>query len=246
MTGTLINIAAILVGGMIGIVSGNRLPAKAQELVLQAVCMIRLAIGVHMINDSRNILIPMVSIVLGALIGELIGIDTFLYRKLERAEESYWGMQVKQRNVAWNAPRAFMTSSLVFCIGPMAVVGSIQDGLYGDYELLTVKSILEGLVAIPIAACMGPGVLLSAGAVGIVQGTLAGLAKTAGSFLVVGSTFNPEAPWVVELTATGGIMILCVALSLLEVKKIRVVNMAPALVIAPLIVFLLGSFGVAW
>lgn len=246
MTGTLINITAILIGSTIGIMSGRKLPAKTQDLVLQAVCMIRLALGVHMINDSRNILVPMVSIVIGALLGELIGIDAFLYRKVEQAEESYWGLQVKQGNVAWNAPRAFMTSSMVFCIGPMAVVGSIQDGLYGDYELLTVKGFLEGLVAIPIAACMGPGVLLSAGAVAVVQGTLAGLAKTVGSFLMVGSVFNSEALWVVELTATGGIKILCVALSLLEVKKIRVINMAPALIIAPIVVLLLENLGIAW
>jgi len=245
MTGTLINMTAILIGSTIGIVLGNKLQAKMQELVLQGVCMSLLVIGVNMINESRNILVPMVSIVIGALLGELMGIDAFLYRLLERVE-SDWGLQVQRGKVAWNTPRAFMTSSLVFCVGPMAVVGSIQDGLYGDYELLTVKGVMEGLVAIPIAACMGPGVLLSAGAVGIVQGALSGLAKTVGSFLMVGSVFNRESLWVVELTATGGIMILCVALSLLEVKKIRVINLAPALIIAPLIALLLGSFGIAW
>lgn len=245
MTGTLINMTAILIGSTIGIVLGNKLQAKMQELVLQGVCMILLVIGVNMINESRSILVPMVSIVIGALLGELMGIDAFLYRLLERAE-SDWGLQVQRGKVAWNTPRAFMTSSLVFCVGPMAVVGSIQDGLYGDYELLTVKGVMEGLVAIPIAACMGPGVLLSAGTVGIVQGALSGLAKTVGSFLMVGSVFNSEALWVVELTATGGIMILCVALSLLEVKKIRVINLAPALIIAPLVTLLLGSFGLAW
>ena len=139
-----------------------------------------------------------------------------------------------------------MTSSLVFCVGPMAVVGSIQDGLFGNYELLTVKGVMEGLIAIPIAACMGPGVLLSAGAVGIVQGGLSGLAQTLGRFTMAGSAFNPDMPWIMELTATGGIMILCVALSLLDLKKIRVVNLAPALVVAPLIAMVLGRFGFAW
>ncbi|MDE0143401.1 MAG: DUF554 domain-containing protein [Caldilineaceae bacterium SB0670_bin_27] len=245
MTGTLINIAAILIGSTIGIVLGNRLQAKMQELVLQAVCMILLVMGVNMINESRNVMVPMVSIVLGALIGEQLGIDAFLYRLLARAE-SDWGLQVQRGKVAWNTPRAFMTASLVFCVGPMAIVGSIQDGLYGDYQLLTVKGVMEGLVAIPIAASMGPGVLLSAGTVGVVQGALSGLAKTVGSFLMVGSVFNPDALWVVELTATGGIMILCVALSLLEVKKIRVINLAPSLLISPVIVILLGTFGIPW
>ena len=245
MTGTLINITAILIGSTIGIVLGNRLQTKMQELVLQGVCMILLVIGVNMINESRNVLIPMVSIVIGAILGELIGIDAFLHRLGERVEMR-WSTQVKRGKVVWNGPRAFMTSSLVFCVGPMAVVGSIQDGLFGDYELLTVKGVMEGLLAIPIAACMGPGVLFSAGSVGIVQGGLSGLARSIGQFTMVGNVFNPESPWVMELTATGGIMILCVALSLLDLKKIRVINMAPALIIAPLVVMLLERFGFTW
>lgn len=245
MTGTLINIAAILIGSTIGIVVGNRLQTKMQELVLQGVCMILLVIGINMINESGNILIPMVSIVIGAILGELMGIEEFVRRLGERIENR-WTMQVKRGKVVWNAPRAFMTSSLVFCVGPMAVVGSIQEGLFGDYELLTLKGVMEGLIAIPIAACMGPGVLFSAGSVGIVQGGLAGLAKTIGRFTMAESAFNPESLWVMELTATGGIMILCVALSLLELKKIRVINLAPALIIAPLVVMLLGRFGLVW
>ena len=245
MTGTLINIAAILIGSTIGIVVGNRLQTKMQELVLQGVCMILLVIGINMINESGNILIPMVSIVIGAILGELMGIEEFVRRLGERIE-TRWSMQVKRGKVVWNAPRAFMTSSLVFCVGPMAVVGSIQEGLFGDYELLTLKGVMEGLIAIPIAACMGPGVLFSAGSVGIVQGGLAGLAKTIGRFTMAESAFNPESLWVMELTATGGIMILCVALSLLELKKIRVINLAPALIIAPLVVMLLGRFGLVW
>ena len=245
MTGTLINIAAILIGSTIGIVVGNRLQTKMQELVLQGVCMILLVIGINMINESGNILIPMVSIVIGAILGELMGIEEFVRRLGERIE-TRWSTQVKGGKVVWNAPRAFMTSSLVFCVGPMAVVGSIQEGLFGDYELLTLKGVMEGLIAIPIAACMGPGVLFSAGSVGIVQGGLAGLAKTIGRFTMTESAFNPESLWVMELTATGGIMILCVALSLLELKKIRVINLAPALIIAPLVVMLLGRFGLVW
>lgn len=245
MTGTLINIAAILIGSTIGIVVGNRLQTKMQELVLQGVCMILLVLGINMINESGNILIPMVSIVIGAILGELMGIEEFVRRLGERIE-TRWSMQVKRGKVVWNAPRAFMTSSLVFCVGPMAVVGSIQEGLFGDYELLTLKGVMEGLIAIPIAACMGPGVLFSAGSVGIVQGGLAGLAKTIGRFTMAESAFNPESLWVMELTATGGIMILCVALSLLELKKIRVINLAPALIIAPLVVMLLGRFGLVW
>lgn len=245
MTGTLINITAILIGSTIGIVLGNRLQTKMQELVLQGVCMILLVIGVNMINESGNILIPMASIVIGAILGELMGIEEFVRRLAERIE-TRWSMQVKRGKVVWNAPRAFMTSSLVFCVGPMAVVGSIQEGLFGDYELLTLKGVMEGLIAIPIAACMGPGVLLSAGSVGIVQGGFAGLAKIIGRFTMAGSAFDPESLWIMELTATGGIMILCVALSLLELKKIRVINLAPALIIAPLLVMLLGRFGLAW
>ena len=119
----------------------------------------------------------------------------------------------------------------------MTILGSIQDGLVGDYELLAIKSALDGFAAIPFAATLGPGVLLSVGTVAFVQGGLSALAMGIGGGL---GDISRETPWVVELTATGGVMILGIGLSLLELKKIRVANLLPGIAIAPLLVWLLG------
>ncbi len=127
----------------------------------------------------------------------------------------------------------------------MTILGSIQDGLLGDYELLAIKSALDGFAAIPFAASLGPGVLLSVGTVALVQGGLSALAMGVGGGLGLGEV-SRETPWVVELTATGGVLILGIGLTLLELKKVRVANLLPSIAIAPLLVWLLGAAGIGF
>jgi len=155
--------------------------------------------------------------------------------------EARWGTRLGQGSVAgWNVTRAFVTSSLIFCVGPMTILGSIQDGLLGDYDLLAVKSALDGFAAIPFAASLGPGVLLSVGTVAVVQGGLSAAAMAVGGGL---GDVSRQTPWVIELTATGGVVILGIGLSLLEVKRIRVANLLPSIAIAPLIVWVQAIAG---
>lgn len=241
MIGTIINIAAVLVGGTVGSLAGNRLPNKVQETVMAGLGLLTLVIGTSMALSSTNMLIPMFSVLLGGILGELLGIDDGL-NALGRRAEKRWGHRLGQGRVAgWSVTQAFVTTSLLFCVGPLTILGSIQDGLLGDYQLLAIKSTLDGFAAIAFAATLGPGVLLSAGTVAIVQGGISGLAMLLGSSL---GSVGRETPWVVELTATGGVLILGLGLGLLDLKKIRVANLLPAIVIAPLIVVGLGVLGI--
>ncbi len=240
MIGTILNVIAILIGGLIGVVAGNRLPERVQGTVMAGLGLMTAVIGMSMAITSANILIPLFSILVGGLLGELIGIDDALNRFGAWLERRY-GAQLGQGKVAgWSVTRGFVTASLVFCVGPMTILGSLQDGLLGDYQLLAIKSMLDGFAAIPFAATLGPGVLVSIVTVVIVQGGISGIAMLLGNSL---PEVSRATPWVIEMTATGGVVILGIALLLLDLKKVRVANLLPAIVIAPLIVILLELFG---
>jgi uncharacterized membrane protein YqgA involved in biofilm formation len=243
VTGTIINIFAILVGGLIGVIAGNRFPAKIQETVMAGLGLMTGVIGMSMAITSANILIPLFSVLAGGILGEWLGIDEALNR-FGRWLETCYGDRLGQGKVAgWSVTRGFVTASLVFCVGPMTILGSIQDGLLGDYQLLAIKSMLDGFAAIPFAASLGPGVLVSIVTVLLVQGGISGLALLLGASL---PEVTSATPWVVEVTATGGVLILGIALLLLDLKRVRVANLLPAVIIAPLIVLLLQAFNISF
>jgi uncharacterized membrane protein YqgA involved in biofilm formation len=243
VTGTIINIFAILVGGLIGVIAGNRFPAKIQETVMAGLGLMTGVIGMSMAITSANILIPLFSVLAGGILGEWLGIDEALNR-FGRWLETRYGDRLGQGKVAgWSVTRGFVTASLVFCVGPMTILGSIQDGLLGDYQLLAIKSMLDGFAAIPFAASLGPGVLVSIVTVLVVQGGISGLALLLGASL---PEVTSATPWVVEVTATGGVLILGIALLLLDLKRVRVANLLPAVIIAPLIVLLLQAFNISF
>jgi uncharacterized membrane protein YqgA involved in biofilm formation len=243
VTGTIINIFAILVGGLIGVIAGNRFPAKIQETVMAGLGLMTGVIGMSMAITSANILIPLFSVLAGGILGEWLGIDEALNR-FGRWLETRYGDRLGQGKVAgWSVTRGFVTASLVFCVGPMTILGSIQDGLLGDYQLLAIKSMLDGFAAIPFAASLGPGVLVSIVTVLLVQGGISGLALLLGASL---PEVTSATPWVVEVTATGGVLILGIALLLLDLKRVRVANLLPAVIIAPLIVLLLQAFNISF
>ncbi len=243
MLGTLLNIVTILIGGSIGLLAGNRLPEKVQQTVMAGLGLMTGVIGMSMAITSANILIPLFSILAGGIIGELLGIDAALNR-FGQWLESRFGHRLGQGKVAgWSVTRGFVTASLVFCVGPMTILGSIQDGLLGDHQLLAVKSMLDGFAAIPFAASLGPGVLVSIVTVGVIQGGISGLALLLGGSV---AHVSRTTPWIIELTATGGVLILGISLILLDLKKIRVANLLPAILIAPLIVLILQALGIGF
>ena len=219
--GTAINVVAVLVGGGIGTLAGARLPQEMRSTAMQAIGIVTLLVGVANFLEFDNSLLPLVSVVAGLVLGELVGIEAALKRL---------GDYLEKRFSKGESPvsRAFVTTSLLFCVGPLTIIGSLEDGLRGDYSLLALKSALDFIAALTFASVLGGGVLLSAGTILLVQGSL----TLGASFLDAVVT---EA-MISATTATGGILIVGLGLGLLDLKEIRVANMLPALLFAPVLV----------
>jgi len=233
MTGTFINVAAILIGGTIGLLFGSRIPEAFKNTVIAGMGIFTAAMGMGMFLESENQLIVLGALIIGALVGEWIGIEDWLQKLGQTLERRF--SRESETGSSSKFVRGFMVSSLLFCIGPIAIIGSIQDGLSGDYNLLAVKSTLDGFASIAFASTLGVGVLFSSVIILIYQGGVSLLANQLNAIVTD--------PMMAEMTATGGILLIGVAVSnLLEIKKIRVGNFLPALVAAPLIVWMLSLF----
>lgn len=229
MIGTLINVATVLIGGALGTVLGNRLPDKMRQTVIYGLGLVTAVVGVQMALTTQNVLLIMGSVLFGGVLGEWWRIDDRLEATGRWLEDRLGGKNAEQgeRSIT----RAFVTASLVFCVGPLTVLGSIQDGLTGDYNLLAVKSVLDGFAALAFAATMGPGVLLSILTIVVLQGGLSLAAMGIGDTL---GQVTRQTPWVIEMTASGGVLMLGISLLLLELRRIRLANLLPAVVLAPL------------
>ncbi len=234
MTGTLINVATVFIGGTIGLLFGARLPERVQTTVVAGLGLFTAAIGVQMFGESANPIIALGSVLVGGILGEWMQIEAALQRFGGWLERRFTRGEDEQSS---RFIRGFLTASLVFCIGPMTILGSIQDGLTGDYRLLAIKSVLDGFAALAFASSLGVGVLFSIIVILGYQGGLSLLAAQAQAFITE--------PMMAEMTAVGGLLLLGIAVSSLwEIKLIRVGNFLPALVIAPLIVAILTALGV--
>ena len=236
MTGTLINIITVVVGGTLGTFLGARLPDKMRETIMHGLGLLTLVIGLQMALTTRNVLIVLASILFGGVIGEMLGIQNGLDALGRNLEQRF-----SRGGEAGKFTRGFVTASLVFCIGPLAILGSIQDGLLGDYNLLAIKSTLDGFAGLAFASTLGIGVAFAALAVLVYQGGISLLAMLLGS--AIGSVTR-DTPWVIEMSATGGVLIMGICLLLLDLKQVRIANLLPAVFIAPLIVVVLGALGI--
>jgi uncharacterized membrane protein YqgA involved in biofilm formation len=216
MKGTLVNTATVVLGSLIGMAVGSRLPEKVKQIVMNGLGLCTLLIGFKMAFKGEQILLVIGSLVLGGIIGELLDIEGWLERLGEKIKR-------KIKSESGNFVIGFVTASLVFCVGPMTVVGSIEDGIRGDASILYAKSVLDGFASIAFASGLGVGVLFSAVTVLVYQGLLTLLGQKL-SFLLNGHVVN-------ELTATGGLMIVGIGLLLLDIKRVKVGNFLPALVI---------------
>jgi uncharacterized protein len=233
MTGTFINTAAILLGGTLGTVFGKALKERSRQTIVIGLGLFTLALAVTMFLESNNALIVLGGVLLGGLIGEYFRIEDRINRLGERLESRFSNGSRGESTSSF--VRGFLTSSVLFCTGPMAILGAIQDGLTGDYQLLVIKSVMDGFAAFALASTLGVGVLFSAVMVFLYQGFFSLLA------VQLQSVMTPE--MIAELTATGGILLIGLAISsLLEIKTIRVGNFLPGLAISPLIVLLISLF----
>src|SRR5512138_249843 len=200
MTGTILNIATILVGGMIGLVFGARIPEKLKETVIAAMGLFIGALGLQMFLKTENSLIVLGALLIGTLLGEWWRIEDGLHKLGKFLEQKFSSEDGSNRFV-----RGFLTASLLFCVGPIAVLGAIQDGLTGNYNLLAVKSVLDGFASVAFASTLGIGVMFSALVLLVYQG---GISLLASGFdaVVTPSMMN-------ELTATGGVILIGLAIS---------------------------------
>ena len=223
--GTVVNVITVLLGTVAGVVLGNRLPERLRTTVLQAVGLVTLVIGARDALGTRNVVFPLVALILGAAIGEALRIEDRLEdlggairRRFENDREGDDSRFVE----------GFVAASLLFCIGPLTILGSIRDGLGGaDHaQLLLVKAALDGTVAIAFASTLGWGVGFSALTMVVVQGTLTLGAGAADRVLTD--------RMIVEMSAAGGVMVIGIGLRLLDVKKVAVGSLLPALVLAPI------------
>ena len=223
MTGTLIDVAAIVVGGLLGIFFGRRLSDNLKNTVIAGMGLFTTAIGFQMFLKTENPLIVLGAIIFGALLGE--------WWKIEEKIQSLgiWLVKrVSEETVGGSSyfVRGFLSASILFCTGPMAVLGTISDGLRGDFLTLSSKSVLDGVKSIAFASTLGMGVTFSALPVLAYQGSISLVAANLNT--IITDTMMSE------LTATGGILLMGVSISsILEIKKIRVGNFLPAIVIAP-------------
>jgi uncharacterized protein len=236
MVGTLINVATVIAGTAIGTTVGPRLPERVRQRVLAGLGLITLVLGVDLAlewggpdTSTSTPLYVLGGVLLGGLVGEALGIE----RRLEGLGDRL------QRRLASGGRNStlsegFVTASLLFCVGSLTVIGSIQDGLSGDYHLLATKAVLDGFAAVALAATLGWGVGLAALTVLIVQGAMT---LGAGLFddILVGETLA-------VLISTGGVTVLGISLKLLDLKDVKVGNFLPALVIAPALVGLVSLF----
>jgi uncharacterized membrane protein YqgA involved in biofilm formation len=230
MTGTFLNIATVIIGGVIGLIFGARIPDKLKATVISGMGLFVAAMGLQMFLKTENPLIVLGSLLIGTLLGEWWRIEDGLHSLGKWLEQRFSRAENDESN---KFVRGFLTASLLFCVGPLTILGSIQDGLTGDYHLLAVKSVLDGFASLAFASTLGVGVIFSTIIILVYQG---GISLLAGQLdaIVTSTMMN-------ELTATGGVILLGLAISsLLEIKKISVGNMLPALAVAPLVVWVLN------
>jgi uncharacterized membrane protein YqgA involved in biofilm formation len=223
LLGTIVNTVAIIVGSLLGLLFRGGIPKNVTVTTMQAISLAVMLIGFKMALKTDAILLVIFSLVIGSLIGEFINIESRLERLGKRLETRF-------SKAGSGIAKGFVVASLVFCVGSMAIVGSLESGLTGNHQTLFAKSALDGLFSIIFASSFGIGVLFSSISVFIYQGIITLTSSLIKPFLI---------PAVInQMSGVGGILIMAIAINLLEIKKIKVGNMLPAIFI-PLMYYML-------
>jgi uncharacterized membrane protein YqgA involved in biofilm formation len=242
--GTVLNVGAILIGAGLGVLIGHRLPERTRRTVTDALGLVTLVIGglnivalkdddyIAAVGSGGTLLVVLAALVIGGIVGSLLRIEDrleafggWLQRTFVRGD----GTQSRARFV-----EGFVDASLVFCIGPLAVLGSLSDGLGKGIDQLVLKSTLDGFASLAFAASLGWGVAASALSVGVWQGLLTVLGALLGSFM--------SAALIASLTVTGGVLLLGVGLRLLNIRQVPVGDLLPALIVAPILTAIIAAF----
>lgn len=225
MIGTLVNTAAVIGGGVIGLLLKKRMPERVTTIYFQAIGLFTLAIGASMAVEMEKILIVVSSLAIGSLLGEWWDLE-------KGAEQISNNLKKRFRIGSERFSEGLVTAFLLFCVGSMTILGTIQEGTGGSPDLLYTKSLMDFFSAMLLASAFGVGVVFSALPLFIFQAALTLLAEYAGSF------FTDEI--ILGLTSTGGILLIGLGINILEIKKLRIMNMLPSLVVVVLLIWIFG------
>ncbi len=225
MLGTIVNSLAIMAGGLFGTFLKHGIKDNYKNTVMDAIGLAVIVLGIGGAIKSENVILMIFSLVFGALIGETLQLE-------KRLDNLGLALQRKFKNEDTNFSKGFISSSLVFCVGAMAIVGSLEAGMLNSYDTLYAKSILDGITALIFATTLGIGVFFSAFSVFIYQGVITLLAQSLSPLLSL-VVIN-------ELSAVGGVLILAIGIGMLGIKKVNVANLLPAIFI-PIVYYALLS-----
>jgi len=223
--GTLINTGTVLVGGVVGLVIGDRIPDRIRTIVVQVIGLVTLGIGLGDVLKTHNIVFPLVGMVIGGVIGELLAIEQRLEKFAELMRRRFARNQEPGKFI-----NGFVTATLLFCVGPLTILGAMQDATGETPQLFIIKGTLDGFMNVIFGAIYGVGAIFSALSIFVVQGSLT-IGGTA-----LDSLLNDRMR--TELFAAGGLAVMAISLNLLEIKKIRLASLLPGLVVTPLLVWL--------
>lgn len=223
MIGTLVNTAAVIAGGTAGLLLKKSMPERIKTIYFQAIGLFTLAIGISMVWQMQNILIVVISLAVGGLTGEYLHLE----KRAEKLSEYLKG-RLKTNNAEFS--EGLITSFLLFCVGSMTILGTIQEGTGGSSDLLYTKSLMDFFSAILLASAFGAGVIFSALPLFIFQALLTLLAMQAATF------FSPEI--IQGLTNVGGILLLGLGINILEIKNLRIMNMLPSLLLVVILLYI--------
>ena len=226
--GTIINTATVLAGGGFGLLIGNRIPDRIRVIIVQVIGLVTIAIGLRDVMNTDNMVFPLVGMVLGAIIGELLRIEDRLEDLGELLRRKFTKPESESKFVT-----GFVTATLLFCVGPLTILGAIEDASGKTPQLYIIKGTLDGFMMIIFSALYGVGAIFSAASVFVIQGSLTLFGTSLDALLTDRMRL--------ELFAAGGLAVLAIGLNLLEIKRIRLGSLLPGLVITPLLVWLFAT-----
>ena len=226
--GTIINTATVLAGGGLGLLIGNRIPDRIRVIIVQVIGLVTISIGLRDVMNTHNMVFPLVGMVLGAIIGELLRIEDRLEQLGELLRRKFTKPESESKFVT-----GFVTATLLFCVGPLTILGAIEDASGKTPQLYIIKGTLDGFMMIIFSALYGVGAIFSAASVFVIQGSLTLFGTSLDALLTDRMRL--------ELFAAGGLAVLAIGLNLLEIKRIRLGSLLPGLVITPLLVWLFAT-----
>jgi len=224
MLGTVINVIAVIVGGIMGILLHKKLPDRFIKIFFQVIGLFTLYLGFSMALKTTHVLHIVVALVIGALIGEGLRLEYQIGKFSD-----YIKVRFKMGNEKFT--EGLLTAFLLYCMGSLTIIGAIEEGMGGNPHLLLIKSLMDGVSSIALASGMGVGVIFSVIPLLVYQGGITILAMSFGEFI--------PPVYIAEMSAIGGILLIGLGISILEIKKIKVMNMLPALLIIVILIWLM-------